>query len=292
MFKNKTLIILITLILSAVIILLAHFQFFHSRQNTIRLYSEKQSVLAKQVALTIEKFFWERVRALELVARNITDYNRDSDKYILEFKDVYEKIGSYQYIIFIDSSMEVLSVYPSNQDFDFSNILSHHKKMLNIYKLSIVHQKSTICDHAIIESDQNIICIRVPVYDQQDRFIGLLLGIIAIDSSLNSIISPVIEQPEVHTFIISSKGYVLYHKTHPEMIRNNILNNTSSCQKCHENFDLEKRMIGVESGWGVKREEIGGKKPGNQINPRKRTVGYRIDRRCGNRIKRPSRCGC
>ena len=77
MFKNKPIVILIVIILCAFIILMAHFQFFQARENTIKLYGEKQTVLAKQVALIVEEFFKERLRALELIANS---YVPDKEK--------------------------------------------------------------------------------------------------------------------------------------------------------------------------------------------------------------------
>ena len=260
MFKNKPLVILITIVLCAFIILLAHFQFFQARQITIKLYSEKQIVLAKQVGLSIEKFFKERLNALELIAEDIAVGREKDDNYMLEFKHIYNKIGSYANIVYINDQAQLTLSYPSKPESDLIIDIDHIKQVINDYQSKKLKQQSILCDYAILNSDKNIICIRVPVYDGEQRFKGLLLGMIDLESSLNSLITPVIKQNNVHIFILSQKGKVLYHPLHPEMIRNNIINNSGSCLNCHSNFELEKRMLVEDHGWGEKKSTEGERK--------------------------------
>ena len=82
--------------------MLAHFQFFQARESTIKLYSEKQTILAQQVALSIEKFFIERINALELIARNIGVGQHDKEKYVEGFKNTFNMIGSYESLFLCD----------------------------------------------------------------------------------------------------------------------------------------------------------------------------------------------
>ncbi len=260
MFKNKPIIILVTIVLSAVIILLAHFQFFTARDSIIKLYGKKQTVLAKQVALSIEKFFRERISALDLLAANYSIHQIEDDSYISHYQNIYNKIGSFEYIIFLNDDAEIVKIYPQTNDLKYDQFDHARKIIRSRYKTNKSKQKSEICAYNLIYSNEDWICIRVPVYDFEDNFAGLILGVIAINTSLNSLLAPTIEQDEVHTFILSGNGDVLYHPLHPEMIRNNIRDNTGVCIKCHGNFDLEKRMLIEESGWDEKRDHTGDRK--------------------------------
>jgi signal transduction histidine kinase len=253
MFKHKPFIILITVILCAVIILLAHIQFFNARESTMMLYSEKQTVLAMQVALSIEKFFDERISALELLSRDIGMNPGEQNKYMPQVINVYEIIGFFDSIIYLNNAAEVVTVYPKSFVFN-STQFSHAREIIQSYNTTPgLPYKSVICTHSLLNSDQSKICIRIPIYDSKDKFLGLVLGIISIGKSLNSFLTPTIEQKEVHTFILSDSGVLLYHPTHPEMIRNNIRDKSGVCLNCHSNFDIENRMLAEESGWGEKK---------------------------------------
>jgi signal transduction histidine kinase len=253
MLKHKPFIILITIVLCAVIILLAHFQFFNARESAMRLYSEKQTVLAKQVALSIEKFFDERISALELLASDIALHPQEQNKILPQVKNVHDIIGFFEYIIFMDRDTEIVTAYPQSEVVN-SDLIDHARKIIQSYSdTPALTYKSVICAHILINSDKDRICIRVPVYNDDDKFFGLIIGIIPMGTSLNSILTPTIEQEEVHTFILSEDGMLLYHPIHPEMIRNNIRDDSGVCENCHNNFDIEKRMLVEESGWGEKR---------------------------------------
>jgi signal transduction histidine kinase len=254
MFNNKPLIILITVVLCAVIILLAHIQFFNARESTMRLYSEKQTVLAKQVALSVEKFFDERISALKLLAGNIALNPNKQEKYLPQFSSIYHIIGLFESIVYMDRKGEIAAVYPPLTFSLNSDQYNHAKALIQSYnKKPDSTFTSVICTHNLLNSDMASICLRVPVYGKDKKFFGLILGIISIGSSLNSFLTPTIEQEEVHTFILSNDGVLLYYPTRPEMIRKNIKDNSGACLTCHNNFDLEERMLVEQSGWGEKR---------------------------------------
>ena len=256
MFKHKPVVILVTLLLCAVIILLAHFQFFNARESTIRLYGEKQTVLAKQVALTIEKFFDERISALELLANDIAIHQGEKEKFIPQFKNIYDKIGLFEDIIYLNRDTKVVTSYPENPVLNMDQF-RHARDIIRLYKSSpSTRYHSVICTRELLQKEGNWICIRVPVYGKNNEFLGLILGIVSLTTSLNSFLAPTIEQEESHTFILSNEGTLLYHPTHPEMIRNNIMDSTGTCLKCHYNFDLEKRMLVEKSGWAEKRNVV------------------------------------
>jgi len=254
MIKNKLLVIITVILLCSVIILLAHFQFFEARESTLKLYGEKQIVLAKQVSLSIEKFFEERIRALELIAEKPEMYNLNKLEYVKEFENVYNKIGSFKYIIFMKEKSGIESHYPRQNDFTFNNDQQHSCDIFESFNTEQSKQQSKICEYSFVNNEADFVCICVPVYNLSGTFLGVLLGVIDLKESLSDVIDPYVLNENVHIFILSSTGVVIYHPVHPEMVRNNINDNTGYCLECHDNFNLEKRILTEQSGWSQKRE--------------------------------------
>ncbi len=252
MFNNKSYVIIIVLVLCATFIVLAHFQFFSARQTTVELYSQKQMVLARQVALSVEKFFEQGIKALELVGENPVIRNKDYGKYLQEYKNVFQDVGHYEAIIFLDNNGNIVNFFPEDKKVIIKNQLNHMQHIIDAYKSYKGKQNAVICEDSFFFLQKSFICIRVPVYDRNNVFSGLIVGIIDVNKSLDSLIKPVLSEESVHLFILSDKGTVLYHPTHPEMIHNNIYNKNGDCLNCHVDFLLESKMSQHESGWELK----------------------------------------
>ena len=252
MIKNKSYVIALVLIFCATIIVLAHFQFFSARETTIELYSQKQLVLAKQVALSTEKFFEERINALELVGEKPGIRNGKFSRQLREYKNVYHKVGFYEAIIFLDSSGNIINSYPEGVHVDFEHRIDHIRQTIDLYKSAKHKQTVKICEDALIIFKESLVCVRVPVYNLDNTFAGMLIGIIDLNKSLDSFIRPALTEEGVHLFIISSNGTVIYHPKHPEMIHNNIFDESGECLNCHRDFSIESRMVKDETGWGRK----------------------------------------
>ena len=257
MFKDRRLVIFITLFLCAFIILIAHFQFFQAREITVKLYSEKQIVLAKQVALSIEKFFTERISALELLAESFAIQQINRSNYVAKFEDIYWKIGFYKYLLFINKEGKIIDAYPSEKNQNLADKFPQRFSIIKKYANPAFPEKSVICDYGLINTEEGLICISVPVFDLTGQFVGIIFGGIELDSSLSSLVTPTIEELGVHIFIMSEKGNVLYHPNHPEMMRHNIMEPGGYCRSCHVDITLEKRMIIEDSGWGEKYDHDG-----------------------------------
>ena len=260
MIKTKSLIILITIILCSSVILIAHFQFFDAREHTLQLYSEKQIVLAKQVGLAIENLFNERITAIELIAEKPEIQKPKNHKYRQEFEHIFNKMGYYKYIIFFDKNANVKNYYPEKSDINFIQNLFDKQHMIDYSKKLKNKKESIICEYSIIHLKKDYICIRVPVYNTGDKLSGIILAVIDLKKSLKSVINPVISQQDVHAFILSQNGMVLYHPSHPEMVQNSIYDKSGKCFKCHINFKIEKKMLENEFGWAEKTENENDKK--------------------------------
>jgi len=252
MLNNKSYVIIFVLVLCATFIVLAHFQFFSAREATIELYSQKQIVLARQVALSVEKFFEERIKALELVGEKPVIRNKDYGMYLQEYKDIFQKVGHYETIIFLDIDGNIVNSFPEDIIENRNYRIDHMHHIIEAYKSFKQKQNAVICADAFIIYKESFICIRVPVYDLDNVFSGLIIGIIDVNKSLDSFIKPVLSEEGVHLFILSDNGTLLYHPMHPEMIHNNIYNKKGNCLNCHIDFFLESRMTQNESGWGMK----------------------------------------
>ena len=254
MFTNKSIIIALSILLCAFIIFLAHLQFFTARQSTVQLYGEKQMVLAKQVALGVESFFNERIQALKLIAEKQKIRRGDYTEFSSESEYINLHFGLFEHIILLNDQGQIIGAYPSSITDNLSDRFYNLESVIKFYKSKITRQDPRICERSFLQKGENFVCIQIPVYDNNEKFHAIIFGIIDVNKSLDSIIKPVIEQQDVHTFILNQGGSVIYHPMHPEMIRNNINDKSGYCQRCHEDFHIEKRMTLEDSGWGEKSE--------------------------------------
>lgn len=252
MLKNKTTVLVFIIAFCAVFIAIAHFQFFSARQITIDLYGQRQVVLAKQVSLSVENFFKERLRALELIAEKRVVQQVKTDELLEEFRHIYNKIDSFEHILFINPDGQILVKFP-DRDVPFLNErMEHINSIIKQYSNKELHGNGLICDHHLLSVGQNLICTRIPVFNEAGELVGVIVGAIDLNKSLDAIIKPVLADDNVHPFILSQRGELIYHPLHTEMVQNNIFTPNKACVTCHQDFATEEKMTLLESGWEVK----------------------------------------
>ena len=251
MFKNRRTIVISILILAGVIIALAHYQYFTAREETVELYSHRQMIIARQVASGIERFFEERLRALEIIVQE----EAGAVIHESQLQRVFQRFGSFAIILFIDSDGRITHSYPAKNRDLVDARMDELQEIYEKYKnsTSILHSELCLPEVRSREND-NYVCMRVPVYKRDGKFLGLLIGVIEIKSALQPVIQPLLYGENSHVFILTHDGKVIYHPTHPEMVYNDINDQSGYCQKCHDDFALERRMLNESYGWGDKTE--------------------------------------
>ncbi len=259
--KNKILIILVTILLCFLIIAIAHFQYFETRAKILELYGEKQVILAKQIALSLQNYFQERIRGLKMLANKYGRGRPDWPELSNNLDYLFGKNIYGEQVLFINASNKIdycLSrshKIPGHADLPTElrqQMLSFHLQNSDTLQANIRLSKSA-------DINKSRVYISVPAYSSDNRFQGVVIDIIYLNETLKEIITPFMDTYGAHAFLLSDKGEILYHPYHPERTFKKLSSWDKTCKKCHQNFTLEKKMLEQESGWGEK-EDYGDKK--------------------------------
>jgi C4-dicarboxylate-specific signal transduction histidine kinase len=85
---------------------------------------------------------------------------------------------------------------------------------------------------------------------KEDHLLGFLLVTIDIDTINRKFLAHIKSGQRGYAWMIDRSGTLIYHPTQPEMIGNNLYNASEECFKCHQSFDLEKRVIEGDISYG------------------------------------------
>ena len=231
----------------------AHTQYFHTKENVINLYSDKQSILASQAAISLESFIKERIKAIEVLADYPASRFIDQGKFLIEYKRTYEKVKGFEFITFLDT--DAVAVYgfpenfpcPSNQ---IKEILIRFKKAFDRAK---AERRTIVFSRNIISDGKVIICLISPIYSLQDQFMGAILGTLDVKVCVTEALKPIINNVKDYAWILNQQGYLLYHPTQEDMLMKNVFENQEPCLECHQKFEVEKEML--TEAQGVKQKE-------------------------------------
>ncbi len=259
--KNKVIIIAVTLVLCFSIIAIAHFQYFETRSKILELYGEKQVILAKQIALSLRKYFEDQIRSLKILAAlygkgNLHRLNLNERlDYFLD-RNIYD-----EEILFINSGYNV-DYHLTRRDIHTNPTEVPPEFVGKSFKYEQISGQKTGATIRLVRSrdvKDSKVLISVPAFDRNNDYRGLVIEIINLNKILKEIITPFMDTYGAHAFLLSDSSEILYHPYHPERTFKKFNNPSRSCKKCHQNFLLEKRMLKLESGWGTK-EDYGDKK--------------------------------
>ncbi|NOY57591.1 MAG: hypothetical protein GXO75_01480, partial [Calditrichaeota bacterium] len=78
--KDKVIIFAVAMLIIFLLGAVAHIQYFHTKHKIINLSSERRTVLARQAAVSLESFFSERIKAIEILANMHSRHIFNSDR--------------------------------------------------------------------------------------------------------------------------------------------------------------------------------------------------------------------
>ncbi len=231
---------------------IAHIQYFSTKKKVIQLYSEKQIMLAKQAAVSLEAYVNERIKAMEVLA-DLPSMRKSEQKFFQsEYQRTFDKIKGFQHIIYVDTAGVALIGYPS--DFPCPSRQSHeiHERFLQALGQAKIKQQTIIFSKNVSINKEVFICLISPIYSTQNRFSGAILGILNVRESLNSALTPIVGSEQNFAWVLNDQGFLIYHPKHKDMLLQNIFRHEKNCLKCHLNFDLEKEAITKTTYIGIK----------------------------------------
>jgi C4-dicarboxylate-specific signal transduction histidine kinase len=222
--------VLVTIIVSVIILNIS----FHRtlQMETAEQFNKQQLLLARAEASNIQAYIGkikdDMLRVSQFLSmiqfNNETLYEFLTDVF---FKDVREvKIG----ISFLDNKGKIL--------FNQGDLVI--EKPLN---KEYVEMAKNYCENeALIRQDTKRVSIVAPVC-RFNSLIGAVITTLDIQDLARVFLGPLKSGERGYAWMMDGSGNLLYHPTQPDMVGRNLYTTDTSCFKCHNSFDIEKKII-------------------------------------------------
>lgn len=249
--KDKLIINGIATILVIFFGIVAHVQYFQTKNNVIQLYSDKQSVLARQAAVTLESFIKERIKALNVIADNPASRQLQQDIFLAEYQRTYEKVNGFAYITFINTKGIAIAGFPENFPCPTQQLQEVRDRFMEAFEKARDEHTTIVFSRNVLSEGKVYVCLISPIYSFQNEFLGAILGSLDVKESVTVALEPIITDAKDYAWILNETGYLLYHPIQEEMLLKNVFENQATCLECHTKFSIEKQMLKTSSGAGV-----------------------------------------
>lgn len=257
--KNKILIFSIAGLIIFFLGFIAHIQYFQTKGNVIKLYSDKQITLALQAATSLQSYIKERIKALEILAKMPTSINFDQQLYRNEFIQTYEVVQGFQHIFYVDQNGVAVFGYPEGYPCPKNQPDEIQKKFKIIFDQAVKQQKILVFERNVLIDGKVTVCLITPIYSDNNRLMGAIIGSLDVRKAIYDALQPIMVGSGDNAWVINEPGYLIYHLHHEEMLIQNLFQASSECFDCHVNFDMEIAMFSKQSGIGIKENSKTGK---------------------------------
>jgi len=226
----------------------AHKQYFNTKENVINLYSDKQSMLASQAAISLESFIKERIKAIEVLADHPASREFDQEKFLIEYKRTYEKVKGFAFITFINVDGIAIYGFPENFPCPANQLQEVQYRFKKAFDLARTEKRTTVFSRNVLSDGKVYICLISPIYSSQGQFLGAILGTLDIRVCVTEALKPIISNLKDYAWILNKKGYLLYHPVQEDMLMKNVFESQEPCLACHQKFAIEKKMLTDSNG--------------------------------------------
>ena len=251
--KDRTLIYSIAASLIIFLGYIAHVQYFDTRDRVTAMYREKQITGARQAALGLEAFIMERVKSLEMLARAPAAKRGEKSLYRTEYEAVFNRVGGFRYIMFINKGGVAEIGYPHNFPCPSNQPPAIRKKFKAAFLEAERSRQLHVFSKNVLVDGKVYICLISPIFSTTDQFRGAVLGILNVEESLQATLKPILGDSLDYAWVLNEQGFLLYHPKHKDMLLKNITEPKPDCFACHQNFDLERNVILNRADFGIKR---------------------------------------
>ncbi len=231
---------------------IAHIQYFQTKDNVIKLYSEKQTTLALQAAISLESYIKERIKAMELLAEMPASINSNQQLYLSEFKQTYDVVQGFQHIFYVDQEGIAIFGYPEGYLCPTDQSEEIQIRFKKTFDQAVRLKKTLAFERNILINGKVSVCLITPVYSDDNKLMGAIIGSLDVRKALYDALQPIMVGSGDNAWVINEPGYLIYHPAHEEMLIQNLFNARSECFDCHIEFDMEKEMFSSQSGVGIK----------------------------------------
>ncbi len=107
----------------------------------------------------------------------------------------------------------------------------------------VIRKTAGLCPgDVLIQQDTKTLSIAAPVC-RLDSFTGAVMITMDIQDIAKAFLSSIKSGSRESAWMMDDKGNLLFHPTQPNMVGRNLHKTDSSCFKCHQTFDVEKKII-------------------------------------------------
>ncbi len=231
---------------------IAHIQYFQTKENVIKLYSEKQTTLALQAAISLESYIKERIKAMELLAEMPASINSNQQLYLSEFKQTYDVVQGFQHIFYVDQEGIAIFGYPEGYPCPTDQPEEIQIRFKKTFNQAVRLKKTLAFERNILINGKVTVCLITPVYSDDNKIMGAIIGSLDVRKALYDALQPIMVGSGDNAWVINEPGYLIYHPAHEEMLIQNLFNARNECFDCHIEFKMEKEMLSRSRGVGIK----------------------------------------
>lgn len=231
---------------------IAHIQYFQTKGNLIKLYSEKQATLALQAATSLESYIKERIKAIEILAEMPPTIKSNQEMYLSEFIKTYNIVKGFQHIFYVDTTGIAVFGYPEGYPCPTDQPEEIQEKFKATFYQAIDLQKTVAFERNILIDGKVTVCLIIPIFAADNKFVGAIIGSLDIREALYDALQPIMVGSGDHAWVINEPGYLIYNPAHEEMLIQNVFKANDECFKCHVEFNMEKEMLSTKRGVGIK----------------------------------------
>ncbi len=249
--KTKT-IIITSLVFCTLCIILAHYQFFSTRDQIIELYSQRQLVLTRHISRDISELIRDKVRALTVLSGLISETPEKAEKYCDIFQD---RCGLSNLLILDHKNRQMPERFESLTDAQLEVFAQSVSLVQNNNEVQIL----AVQDH---NPQQTHLLLMTPLImdDTGLPHTDVLIGFLELNKTIEELVNPVFNGRESYLIVIDEKGKILYHPYQPNNVSTALHHGDPNCMNCHQNFDLKESFLQMDEGWQAKECQFDQKK--------------------------------
>jgi len=215
-------------------------------EEMISNHQQQQEVLVRQFAIGMEEIVANTTLALVRMSKNISSLPIDDEHIIEELGITWDILGSGGLVVLVelkDRHGAVIRSFSESPKPGLTELVSE------VHREVIASGQPSISEIIGLTDEARAIYISVPVVSSGGQVVGTLGGLVSLRELMDKAFRA-LEEEEIGAFwMLTAQGVVIYHSSHPEMTLRNV-NDAASCGPCHNDFAVERKMLGGDEGHG------------------------------------------
>jgi signal transduction histidine kinase len=243
---SRTVLIVAMLVVFAVLLVVAFNINKTATDEMVDSHQSQQEVLVRQFAIGMEEIIAHTTQALVRMAKNISSVPVEDEHIIEELGITWDILGTGGLVVLVDLKDLKGNIISSFSDTPMPGLQG---LVMGVHEQVVETGQPVISELIGVSNEAKSFYVSVPVVGSNNQVVGTLGALVSLGKLMGKAFQA-LEKDEIGAFwIITSQGVVLHHSSHPEMTLRNV-NDAQSCGPCHQNFEVEQRMLRGEEGHG------------------------------------------